>query len=136
MGLLDSMTGAVSAQMQQRGGLVGVLGGLLANHGDVGGLGGLAEKFQQAGLGDVIGSWIGHGQNLPVSPGQISGVLGSDTVANIARQLGIDPAQASTQLSEVLPGLIDKLTPHGALPEEGLGNAGDLMARLGGLLKG
>ena len=136
MGLLDSVLGAVSTQMQQSGGLVSVLGGLLANQGEVGGLGGLAEKFRQAGLGDVMGSWIGHGQNLPVSPGQISGVLGSETVANIARQLGVDPAQASAQLSQVLPGLIDKLTPHGALPEGGLGNAGDLMAKLGALLKG
>ncbi len=136
MGLLDSVVGAVSAQMQQHGGMVSVLGGLLANHGPAGGLGGLTEKFQQAGLGDVIGSWIGRGQNLPVSPGQITGVLGSETLEAMARQLGVDPAQASAQLAQVLPGLIDKLTPHGALPEEGLGNADDLMARLGALLKG
>ncbi len=136
MGLLDSVVGAVSAQMQQHGGMASVLGGLLANHGQVGGLGGLTEKFQQAGLGDVIGSWIGHGHNLPVSPGQISGVLGSETLQAIARQLGVDPVQASAQLSQVLPGLIDKLTPHGTLPEAGLGNADDLMTRLGALLKG
>jgi uncharacterized protein YidB (DUF937 family) len=101
----------------------------------LGGLNGLAEKFNQAGLGNVIGSWIGHGENLPISADQIASVLGSGALGNIASQLGIDPAQASSQLSQMLPGLIDKLTPHGAVPEGGLGNAGDLMGMLGGLLQ-
>ncbi len=135
MGLFDSVLGAVTGQLQQQGSLSGALGGLLATNGELGGLSGLADKFQQAGLGHVIGSWIGRGENLPISADQISSVLGSDTIGNIANQLGIDPAQASDQLSQVLPGLIDKLTPHGVMPEGGLGNAGDLMGMLGGLLK-
>ena len=49
--------------------------------------------------------------------------------------MGIDPAQLSGQLAQMLPGLIDKLTPNGALPEGGLGQSGDLMGMLGGLLK-
>lgn len=136
MGLFDSVLGAVSGQLQQQGGLAGALGGLLGSNGEVGGLSGLADKFQQAGLGDVIGSWIGRGENLPISAEQISGVLGSDVLGRIASQLGVDPTQASDQLSQLLPGLIDKLTPHGAVPEGGLGGAGDLMGMLGGLLKG
>ncbi len=135
MGLLDSVMGAVMGQVQQQGGLANVLGGLLANDGAQGGLGGLVEKFNQAGLGEVVGSWIGKGENLPVSADQIREVLGSDAVGQIAGQLGIDPSQVSGQLAELLPGLIDKLTPQGTAPEGGLGNAGDLFGMLGGLLQ-
>lgn len=135
MGLLDSIMGAVTGQVQQQGGLASVLGGLLANNGEMGGLGGLAEKFNQAGMGNVISSWIGKGENLPISADQLSNILGSGTIGNIAKQLGMDPAQASGHLSEMLPGLIDKLTPQGVAPEGGLGNAGDLMDMLGGLLQ-
>ncbi len=136
MGLLDSVLSAVSGQAQQQGGMAEVLGGLLSNSSEIGGLGGLAEKFNQAGLGSVVSSWIGHGENLPISGDQIANVLGSGTLANIASQLGIDPAMASGQLAQMLPGLIDKLTPHGTLPAGGLDSSGDLMGMLGGLLKG
>ena len=136
MGLLDSVMGAVTGQVQQNGGLGNILGGLLANNSELGGLGGLVEKFQQNGMGDIVNSWIGHGENLPVSADQIASALGSGPLANIASQLGNDPAQASGQLAQMLPGLIDILTPHGAVPQGGLGNSDDLMGMLGGLLKG
>ena len=134
MGLFDSVIGAVTGQIQQQGGLTSVLGGLLANNGELGGLNGLKDKFNQAGMGELIRSWIGKGENLPISSEQISSVLGSDALGSIARQLGIDPAQASAQLSQMLPGLIDKLTPDGVAPEGGLGQTGDLMGMLGGFL--
>lgn len=134
MSLFDSVLGAVSGHVQQQGGMASVLGGLLADNGEMGGLGGLVEKFKQEGMADQVNSWIGNGQNLPISAAQISQILGSETVRNIARQLGIDPDQAAQQLSAMLPGLIDKLTPHGEAPAGGLGNPGDLMGMLGGLL--
>src|SRR3954463_14078695 len=100
MGLLDSVLGQVlggAAQQQPQGGgigglgdlggLAGALGGLLANNGGAGGLGGLVSKFEQAGMGDVIGSWIGKGENQPVSGGQLENALGSDTIASIASKL-------------------------------------------------
>ena len=65
MGLFDSVLSAVSGQIQQQGGLANVLGGLLANNSELGGLNGLVDKFKQAGLGDVVGSWIGSGENAP-----------------------------------------------------------------------
>ena len=86
---------------------------MLANNGELGGLNGLAEKFNQAGLGDVMNSWIGSGENKPISADQMSQVLGNDTLSRAASQLGLDPSQLSGQLSAMLPGLIDKLTPHG-----------------------
>lgn len=135
MGLLDSVLGSVMGQVSQQGGLAGVLGELLSNDGAHGGLPGLVDKFNQAGLGNVVSSWIGKGENLPISAEQLKDVLGSDAIGAIAGKLGIDPAQASGQLSSVLPGLIDKLTPHGQAPAGGLGNAGDLFGMLGGLLQ-
>ena len=136
MGLFDSVLGAVAGHIQQQGGLNQVLGGLLANNSELGGLNGLAEKFNQAGLGNIVSSWIGKGENLPISPEQIASVLGQGTLGKIASQLGLDPAQASGQLAQMLPGLIDKLTPQGTLPQGGLGNPDELMGMLGGLLKG
>ncbi len=146
MGLLDSVLGSVmggQAAQPGPGGLGGLGGlgallpivtGLLANDGAQGGLGGLMEKFNQAGLGNVMQSWVGKGENLPISGDQLGNVLGGDLLGQLAAKMGVDPAQASGHLSQMLPGLIDQLTPHGAAPEGGLGNAGDLMGMLGGLL--
>lgn len=154
MGLLDSVLGSVMGGQQQAGagGAGGGLGSLismvtsnpqlmqavtamLSNDGGQGGLGGLMAKFQQAGLGDVVGSWVGSGQNQPVSGDQLTNVLGTDTMAGLAEKLGMSQGDAASQLSNILPGLIDKLTPNGAAPAGGLGNAGDLMGMLGGLLQ-
>ena len=75
MGMLSSIFGAVLGQVGQQGGNAGmianVVGGMLANDGDHGGLGGLVGKFQQAGMGDVVSSWIGKGENMPISADQL-----------------------------------------------------------------
>ena len=138
MGMFGNILGAVLGNMGQQGGAAGALasvaGSLLANDGDQGGLGGLVGKFEQAGLGNVVSSWIGSGQNLPISADQLQSVLGSDAVSGIAAKLGINPADAMGQLSTMLPGLVDKLTPNGAAPAGGLGNMGDLAGMLSGLL--
>ncbi|MDD5478140.1 YidB family protein [Rhodoferax sp.] len=134
MGLFDSVVSAVSQQIEQQGGLAQVVSGLLANNGELGGLNGLVEKFNQAGLGDVVNSWIGHGANQAISADQLSGVLGSDFLTQAAGQLGLDAAQLSSQLSQFLPGVVDQLTPQGSLPAAGAGNAGDLLGMLGALL--
>ncbi len=150
MGLLDAVLGAVTNNAQGGGGglqdIIGMVtsnpqlmeaaASMLGNDGAQGGLGGLVSKFQEAGLGDVIGSWIGSGQNQAISADQISNVLGSDALAGMAGKLGMDPSQVAGQLSSILPGLVDKLTPAGQAPAGGLGNAGDLMGMLGSLLKG
>ena len=120
------------AQQQQGGGIADVLGSLLASNGGHGGLEGLVAKFAQAGLGNVVQSWIGSGTNLPVSGDQISSVLGSDVMSGLAAKLGMDHGAASGQIASMLPGLIDSLTPHGKVPEGGLGMAGDLLKMLGG----
>lgn len=139
MGLLDSVIGALgsSGQTGNAGGgadLLGAVIGMLsqggAQGGGLGGLAGLVNKMQQSGLGDVAASWIGTGQNHPISADQLGGVLGSDTVSNMANQLGLNQGDLLGQLTQVLPQLVDKLTPQGQVPQ------GDLGGILGGLLGG
>jgi uncharacterized protein YidB (DUF937 family) len=140
MSMLSNIFGAVLGQVGQQGGNAGmiasVVGGLLANDGGQGGLGGLVGKFEQAGLGNVVSSWVGNGQNMPISADQLQSVLGSGAVSDIAAMLGINPADAMGQLSTMLPGIINHLTPNGQAPAGGLGNMGDLAGMLGGLLGG
>lgn len=134
MGLFDSVLGAVMGKVQEQGGMASVLGSLLANDGEQGGLQGLVDKFNSAGLGETVQSWIGSGANLPISAEQLQSVLGSEAVAGMAAKLGVDPAQASSTLAQLLPGLVDRLTPQGQAPEGGLGSGTDLASLLGGLL--
>jgi uncharacterized protein YidB (DUF937 family) len=115
MGLLDSILGAVSGQSGQSGEanpLVGILGGLLAQSG---GLQGLASKFAQSGQGNAFQSWVGMGDNQPISSGEIQNALGSQQVNAIATRMGVDPAVASNFLAEYLPKIVDKLTPAGKI---------------------
>ena len=87
-------------------------GGLL------GGLGGLLQSFEQNGHGDVINSWIGPGQNQPIAPDQLHQVLGPDAVNNLSRLTGLPQDQLLSELSRVLPGVVDKLTPQGRMPDQ------------------
>jgi uncharacterized protein YidB (DUF937 family) len=135
MGLLDSVIGGLAGGGQAGGGgpqgqLLHVVAGMLANGAQGGGLGDLIARFQQNGLGDVIGSWIGTGGNLPISPDQLSRVLGPDRLGQIASQLGLSHGDAAGQLSQLLPQALDKLTPEGSVPAGGLGDVDSLLGRL------
>lgn len=133
MGLLDSVVGALGGAQGGAGGghaaLINAVIAMLGHGGPAGGLAGLIEKFQQAGLGEQVGSWVSTGQNLPVSADQIGGALGPDLLSQIAAQLGLSHGEAAGQLSHVLPQVVDKLTPDGRLPTGGLGDIGDILAR-------
>ncbi len=113
MGLLDSILAAASGKTNATGEgnpLIGILSRLLTQSG---GLQGLASKFSQSGQGNVFQSWVGMGENQPVSSNQIQQTLGSEQVKAIASRMGVDPAQASSFLAEYLPKIVDKLTPEG-----------------------
>jgi uncharacterized protein YidB (DUF937 family) len=93
-----------------------------------GGLSGLVQQFHDKGLGGLVTSWVGTGQNMPVSADQLQHVLGSEQVKEIAAQAGISPDMVTSHLSQLLPMLIDKMTPNGQVPqgsssilEEGMG---------------
>jgi uncharacterized protein YidB (DUF937 family) len=147
MGLLDSVIGALGqaqggggAQPDLLGAVIGMLGqggGSGGAAGSLGGLAGLVEKFAQSGLGDQVQSWISTGQNMPVTGDQVSSALGADTLSRMAQQLGMGQGDLAAQLSELLPQVVDKLTPNGQLPDmgQGAGGLGDLAGMLGGLLK-
>ena len=115
MGLLDSILGAASGQSGATGEaspLMGIVSSLLAQSG---GLQGLASKFAQSGQGNAFQSWVGMGENQPVSSGQIQNAIGSEQVSAIASRMGVDPAVASNFLAEYLPKIVDKLTPAGKI---------------------
>jgi uncharacterized protein YidB (DUF937 family) len=148
MGLLDSVIGAMG---QGQGGgagggnadllnaVIGMLGqgggGGGQASGGLGGLIGLVQKFQQSGLGHIADSWVGTGQNLPVTGDQLGGVLGQDTISSMAGKLGMNQGDLLGQLAHMLPQVVDKLTPNGQVPEAGsMGGMGDLAGMLGGLL--
>lgn len=82
-----------------------------------GGLDGLINSFERGGLGDVIGSWIGHGQNRAIEPNRLADALGSDTIDTLSQQTGLDRQDLLNQLAQALPSVVDALTPQGRRPE-------------------
>lgn len=87
-----------------------------ADGGLLGGLGGLLEKLQQSGKGDVADSWVKPGANKEIAPSDLGAAIGNSTLSDIARQAGVSEQELLQQLSAVLPGLVDKLTPSGQVP--------------------
>ena len=81
-----------------------------------GGLQGVIDQFQKQGLGGTINSWIGTGDNEPVTADQITKTLGTDKIQEMAKEAGVEPAVLAGQLAEHLPTAIDKITPDGKLP--------------------
>lgn len=112
MGLLDSVAGAVLGKVMggNQGGMAAIAMEMFNQHG---GIGGILDKFKAGGLGDAAASWVGKGENIPVSADQISSVLGSGAIAEMAAKFGIDPATLSAQIAQHLPGVVDKMTPNG-----------------------
>jgi uncharacterized protein YidB (DUF937 family) len=129
MGLFDSVVGSVLNNMggnAQAGGgdIMQMVMGLMQQNG---GLAGLVEMFNNSGLSQQAASWVGTGDNLPVSADQISKVLGSGPLAELAGKFGIDPQQASGMLAQYLPEIVNQLTPQGRLPDNAAG--GDALSQ-------
>jgi uncharacterized protein YidB (DUF937 family) len=131
MGLLDSAFEMLGDNhlplMDSRARLLQAALSLVANNGQTGGLHGLAEHFQEAGLGQIIASWIGDGPNIPISREQMQQALGEGHLQQIAEETGYNETETAQRLSGVLPDLIDKLTPDGLVPQGGLGNMSALL---------
>jgi uncharacterized protein YidB (DUF937 family) len=122
MGLLDDVMGmagmgsSTNAQSPEHTGALAMLLGYI-NSPQVGGISGLQQLFQQKGLGGIISSWIGTGQNLPISAEQLQSVLHCEALQNIVAKTGMDQAQVASVLSQMLPHVVDQLTPNGQVPE-------------------
>lgn len=121
---VSGATGTAATTPASHAGIAQALLGMLGS-GQAGGVAGLLQAFEQGGLGQAAASWVGNGQNLPVTADQIRGVLGSDRIQELAQKAGIPPEEASQAIAAVLPGLIDRLTPGGqvdsGLLDEGMG---------------
>lgn len=130
MGLLDGIAGDIIGKLAggQGGGIAQIAMDLLNQNG---GLSGVLEKFNQGGLASQAASWVGKGENMPVSAEQIGQVLGGGQLAAMAEKFGISPEVLSGQLAQHLPGMVDKLTPDGAVPAD----ESNLLSQVFSLLK-
>ncbi len=138
MGLLDQLAGQVigslGAQKQDSVSQGDLLGGVMSMVNKAGGLQAILQQLQASGLGDQVASWIGTGANNPVSGNQLVDALGADQIAQVAQQAGVEPEHAATGLAQLLPQIIDKLTPDGQVPQDAMLEQG--MAMLKGKLFG
>jgi uncharacterized protein YidB (DUF937 family) len=125
--LIDSVLGSLLGGQNASSPIGGILSNILqggssgsgyTQSGMAGGLGGLLQQFQQAGLGHVANSWVGTGPNTPVSPGELRDVFGQDRVRDMASQSGMPENDFLSQLSQHLPGAVDGMTPEGRLPDD------------------
>jgi uncharacterized protein YidB (DUF937 family) len=120
MGLLDGIVGKASSMFSggagEQSGLLGGVMEMIASK-ESGGLGGLVQCFQEKGFGGIISSWIGKGENLPISADQIQQALGNEKIQCLAAKFGIQPEELSSKLAAILPGTVDKMTPDGTIPE-------------------
>jgi uncharacterized protein YidB (DUF937 family) len=146
MGLLDSLLGGMlggnSGDPREQGGLGGLLGqggsGAAGGLGGAavigiilqllqrnGGLGGLMQQMEQSGLGAQAQSWVGTGQNQAISPDMLSQIFGQGQMQDIARQLGVSQQDAAGSIAQMLPDVVDRMTPAGSIPAD----SDDLVAR-------
>jgi uncharacterized protein YidB (DUF937 family) len=119
MGLLDevlAMAGGTGAQQSQNASALSAILSFI-NSPQVGGLAGLQSMFQQGGLGHIISSWVGSGQNLPISASQLQSVLHDGALQQAAQQAGMGSSQLTNMMTTLLPHLVDKVSPNGQLPD-------------------
>lgn len=130
MGILDSLA-SLAGGGNKSNLLNAVMGVVTSQQG--GGLAGLVQQFAGKGLGDIVNSWVSTGQNLPITPQQIQQGLGSNTIKELASKAGIAPEEITSQLTQILPKLVDKLTPEGKVPQGDIASQG--LDILKGLMK-
>lgn len=133
MGLLDQITGALGGQMGGGSGqnqMMQLVMQLLQNH--PGGLQGLIEQFTRAGLGQQAASWVGTGQNMPVSADDLMKVFGGGggQLQDLLSKLGMDQGAAMNGLAQALPGVVDRLTPNGSIQDDVVAQGLDLLKNL------
>ena len=119
MGILDSLENSPmfkGALGQLEAAIVPVVLSEVLGKGGQGGLSAIVAKLEQAGLGDQVKSWIGNGQNIPITAEQLQQVLGSDTVKALAARFNIPVDQLAKVLAQQLPAAVDHASPDGKLP--------------------
>ena len=112
------------ARVDQKGG-ADLLGAVMAMVQQNGGLPGVIDKLRASGLGQQADSWVGTGPNTGVSPDELTQAFGNTGLGNLAAQLGTSGGQAGSILSQILPELVNQLTPNGQIPD----NHSDLLSQ-------
>lgn len=117
MGLLDAILGNLMSgpQGSQQRALIAVVLQMLQQGG---GLQGLLQKMQQSGYGNQVQSWIGTGQNMPITPDVLAEILGQDRMREMAQQLGMSRQDVADRMSQALPDVVDRMTPQGRIPDD------------------
>ncbi len=130
MGLFEAAAEAVTAKVGDSAGQHNIISSILGliEHPDTGGLTGMVDKFRSAGLSNIVNGWISNGPNPPVSPDQLQQVFSMDQLRGFAQKLGLNTDEATKHLADLLPGIVDHLTPNGALPAGGINTASILAA--------
>jgi uncharacterized protein YidB (DUF937 family) len=119
MGILDSLENSPAvkgALGQLEAAVVPVVLSEVFGNGGQGGLSAVVARLQQAGFGDQVKSWIGNGQNLPITAEQLQQVLGGDAVKQLAARFNIPVDQLAQILAQQLPKAVDHASPDGKLP--------------------
>ncbi len=118
---LEGMLGGLAGKLGGGGGLGSVVGklapalaGMLAG----GGLAKLVSQFSAAGLGGHADSWVGTGENEPITADHVKQALTEEQIAQVAQQLGVSTDQAAAALAHALPEAVDHLTPAGQVPDQ------------------
>ena len=113
MGLFDQLAQTATSMLGQSGGkndqLLQVVTQLLGKDSSIGGLNGLIQAFQKSGLTEIVNSWVSTGADLPISSQQIQQGLGSQLLQQLSAGTGLSQEACSSQLSSLLPTLVDKL---------------------------
>lgn len=137
MSMLESLLGGVLKNVQGNAAAPGaanpllqLVAQMLSNNSQFGGLAGLVQQFQQAGFGSQMDSWVSTGRNLPISPDQLQEVFGQNRIQQMAQSVGMEPSNFGEQFAQVLPQVVDGLTPEGSAPERGFDDALSELSRL------
>ena len=108
MGMMDGLLGGIVGA-----GVVSAVNSILEKHG---GLQGVVNEFERNGLGATISSWVGTGPNQPISPGDLRRTLGPDFLQQLAAKTGLSVSELTQKLAQVLPQVVDQMTPNGVVP--------------------
>ncbi|MEV0372897.1 YidB family protein [Streptomyces sp. NPDC050636] len=118
--LLGGEQGRPSGQSREAGNLLASLLHTIGSDGGGNPLSGLLQQLHDGGLGEKSQSWVGAGQNQSISGVELAQALPYQALDHVAQQAGISPEHAADQLAQVLPETVDKLTPHGEVPQVSL----------------
>lgn len=129
MGLFDSIAGQVMNKITG-GSTDGIAAAAMEMFNNNGGLSGILDKFKAGGLGEQAASWVSKGENLSVTPEQITSVLGDGQIAAMAAKFGLTPEVLSSQIADHLPGVVDKMTPNGEVGADSGGLLGSVLGML------